>query len=480
MKQEMWSATELSRRIKAGKMTVQDAVELVYSNIEKKEKEYHCYITIRDKQEVLEEAAHLQQEISEGKYADSPIAGVPAALKDNLCLEGMKMTCASRMLEHFVAPYTADAVRRLTKAGVLIIGKTNMDEFSMGNTTTSSYFGPTLNPAARGCIPGGSSGGSAAAVAAGECFFSLGSETGGSVRQPAAHCGLVGLKPTYGMVSRHGLVAYASSLDQIGPLTSTVEDCAAVLSVIAGKDEKDSTSVECQGYDFLSGMKDGIAGCKVALPAEYLVEAVSPEIRTALQETVAKLETAGAAVTKIELGMTEYLVPMYYCIVAAEASSNLARFDGIRYGYRTKTVCADAQELMEVSRAEGFGKEVKNRILLGTGVLYGENYEKYYRKALEGKELLKRRFDEIFLEYDYILAPVAPTSAPEIGAKKTQIQSYLEDIYTVPANLTGIPAISIPAGVDEKGRPVGVQLMADKFREQELFRAAYALEQQGR
>ena len=217
MNQEMWSATELSRRIKAGKMTVQDAVELVYSNIEKKEKEYHCYITIQDKQEVLEEAAHLQQEISEGKYADSPIAGVPAALKDNLCLEGMKMTCASRMLEHFVAPYTADAVRRLTKAGVLIIGKTNMDEFSMGNTTTSSYFGPTLNPAARGCIPGGSSGGSAAAVAAGECFFSLGSETGGSVRQPAAHCGLVGLKPTYGMVSRHGLVAYASSLDQIGP-----------------------------------------------------------------------------------------------------------------------------------------------------------------------------------------------------------------------------------------------------------------------
>lgn len=472
-----WSATELSRRIKSGETTVQEAVELVYHNIEEKETEYRCYITVREKKEVLEEAGCLQKDIQAGKYADSPIAGVPVALKDNLCAEGMRMTCASRMLENFVAPYTAEAVKRLKDAGALIIGKTNMDEFSMGNTTTTSYFGITRNPMAPGCVPGGSSGGSAAAVAAGECFFALGSETGGSVRQPAAHCGLVGLKPTYGTVSRHGMVAYASSLDQIGPLTNTVEDCAAVLSVIAGKDEKDSTSVERNSCDFLSGMKDGIKGRKVALPSEYLSEGVQPEIREALKKTVGQLKEAGAVAEVIELGMTEYLVPMYYIIVAAEASSNLARFDGVRYGHRTSAMCENTQEMTELSRAEGFGKEVKKRILLGTNLLYGENYEGYYKKALKVKELLKQRFAEIFSDYDYILAPVAPTTAPEIGAKKTQIQSYLEDIYTVPANLTGIPAISVPAGKDDNGRPVGIQLMADRFCEKELLQAAYVLEQ---
>lgn len=477
MSQKLWSATELSRHIKNGDMTVMDAVELVFKNIEEKEAEYRCYITVKEKEKVLEEARRLQQKIAAGEYADSPIAGVPVALKDNLCVEGQKMTCASKMLEEFVAPYTAEAVQRLLDAGALIIGKTNMDEFSMGNTTTTSYFGPTLNPSAPGCIPGGSSGGSAAAVAAGECFFALGSETGGSVRQPAAHCGLVGLKPTYGTISRHGMVAYASSLDQIGPLTNTVEDCAAVLSVIAGKDKKDSTSVERGDYDFLSGMKDGIRGRKVALPKEYLADSVQAEIRDALRSTVKQLQDEGAEVAEIELGMTEYLVPMYYIIVAAEASSNLARFDGVKYGYRTGVPCESPQEMTETSRAEGFGEEVKKRILLGTNVLYGENYEKYYLKALKAKQLLKQRFEEIFAEYDYILAPVAPTTAPELGAKKTPIQSYLEDIYTVPANLTGIPAISVPAGKDGKGRPIGIQLMADRFQEKELIRAAWVLEQ---
>ena len=477
MSQRLLSATELSRRIKSGTMTVMDAVELVYKNIEEKETEYRCYITVKEKKKALEEARCLQQEITAGKYADSPIAGVPAAIKDNLCVKGQKMTCASKMLEEFVAPYTAEAVQRLLDAGVLIIGKTNMDEFSMGNTTTTSYFGATVNPAAPKCVPGGSSGGSAAAVAAGECFFALGTETGGSVRQPAAHCGLVGLKPTYGTVSRYGMVAYASSLDQIGPLTGTVEDCAAVLSVIAGKDEKDSTSVECRRDDLLSGMKDGIRGKKVALPVEYLTEGVQEEIREALRGTVKKLWAEGAEVVEVELGMTEYLVPMYYIIAAAEASSNLARFDGVKYGYRTAKPCEGPQEMTELSRAEGFGREVKKRILLGTNVLYGENYETYYLKALKAKELLKQRFAEVFAEYDYILAPVAPATAPELGTKKTQMQSYLEDMYTVPANLTGIPAISVPAGTDGKGRPIGIQLMADRFREMDLIRAAWVLEQ---
>jgi len=473
-----WSATEWSRRIKAGEMTVREAAELVYERIEKNEKNYHCYITVKEKAVLLAEAERLQQRIDNGEFSESPIAGVPVALKDNLCAEGMRMTCASRMLESFVAPYTAEAVRRLSEAGALIIGKTNMDEFSMGNTTETSFFGETGNPAAPGCVPGGSSGGSAAAVAAGECVFALGSETGGSVRQPAAHCGVVGLKPTYGTVSRYGMVAYASSLDQIGPLTNTVEDCAAVLSVIAGKDEKDATSVAREDYDFLAGLKDGIAGCRVALPKEYLAEGIHEDVKQALLAAAAALEAAGATVTETELGMTEQLVPMYYCIASAEASSNLARYDGIRYGHRTGDY-GSVQELVARSRAEGFGAEVKRRILLGTQVLHGENYENYYLRALKTKEILKRRFEELFATYQYILAPVAPATAPKLGETKTLLQKYLEDIFTVPANLTGIPAISVPFGRDKKQHPIGIQLMADRFCEKELFRAAYVLEQAG-
>lgn len=479
MECKTWSAVELSRKIKAGELTVMDAVEQIYQRIDENEQQLHCYISLESKEELMQQARKLQKEIEEGKYQDSPIAGVPAALKDNLCVQGKKMTCASKMLEDYVAPYTAEAVRRLEAAGVLFVGKTNMDEFSMGNTTESSYFGKTQNPRKPGHVPGGSSGGSAAAVAAGECFFSLGSETGGSVRQPGAYCGVVGLKPTYGTISRYGMVAYASSLDQIGPLTNTVEDCAAVLSVIAGKDEKDSTSVERKSYDFLSGLKNGIAGKKVALPTEYLADGVQPEIREALKKTERELEKQGAVVTEITMGMTEYLVPMYYSIVAAEASSNLARFDGIKYGYHTDSY-DNLQEYVKKNRTEGFGAEVRKRIMLGNLMLYGENYEKYYEKALKARVLLKQKMNEIFSEFDYILAPVAPTTAPEIGAKKTQVQGYLEDIYTVPANLAGIPAITVPVGTDAKGLPIGIQFMADSCREAELFQVAYALEQAGK
>ncbi len=477
MEQEIYSAVVLSGKIKRQEMTVEEAAECVYRMIETQEAENKCYITLRDKEEVLSEARKLQQEILRGNYADSPLAGVPVAIKDNLCIEGMRMTCASRMLENFVAPYTAEAVTRLKNAGALIIGKTNMDEFSMGNTTETSYFGATKNPRAKGCVPGGSSGGSAAAVAAGECVVALGSETGGSVRQPASYCGLVGLKPTYGRVSRHGMAAYASSLDQIGPLTNTVEDCAAVLSVIAGKDEKDATSSERPVEDYLSELRSGVMGRKIALPKEYLSEGIQPEIRNAIKKTAALLESEGAAVEETELGLTRYLVPMYYVIAASEASSNLSRYDGAAYGYRaehTDTI----QEMTEKSRAEGFGIEVKRRILLGTYMLYGDNYEKYYQKACRAKEILKKRMHEIFSGYDFILAPVAPTTAPGFGEKKTQMQKYLEDIYTVPANLAGIPAISIPAGKDEKGHPVGIQLMADQFCEKQLLQAAYVVEQQ--
>ncbi len=476
MLQKKYSAVELSRRIKSGEVTVEEAVEAVYAAIEEKEKECHAFLMIRDKDEVLNEARQLQKEIRAGRYKKSPIAGVPMALKDNLCVEGTKTTCASRMLENFEAPYTATAVKKLKTAGALFIGKTNMDEFSMGNTTKTSCFGYTKNPRNTEHVPGGSSGGSAAALAAEECWFSLGSETGGSVRQPAAHCGLVGIKPTYGTVSRYGLIAYASSLDQIGVFGKTVEDCGAVLATIAGWDEKDSTSVRREDYDFTADIGKDVRGMKLLLPLEYLADDIQPEIKEALLTAVEKMQAEGAEVTFAQIGMTEYLIPMYYSIVAAEASSNLARFDGVKYGYRV----ADAENLKEMterSRTEGFGREVRRRLLLGTYVLSGEAYETCYLKALKAKEMLRSRFDEIFAEYDFILAPVAPTTAPRLDAQKSQVQGFLEDIFTVPANLTGIPAISVPAGVDKAGLPIGIQLMANRFEERKLLRGAYVLEQ---
>ncbi len=480
MKKQFMSAVTLAADIRAGRVTVKDAVEAVYEEIEKREEECHAYLYLRDKEEVLLEAERLQADIFAGKYADSMIAGVPVAVKDNICMEGYPTTCASKMLENFVPPYSATAVKRLQEAGALILGKTNMDEFGMGSTTETSYFGVTRNPHNPERVPGGSSGGSAAAVAAGECVFSIGSDTGGSIRQPGSYCGLVGIKPTYGTVSRYGLIAYTSSLEQIGPMTNTVEDCAAVLQIIAGKDDRDSTSVDVQKRDYLSLLKQGVENLRIGLPSDFLVEGVQREVAEAVRQAAALLERLGAKVEEFELGMSEYVVPIYCTITAAEASSNLARFDGVKYGHRTEEYTS-LQEMGAKSRAEGFGREVTKRILLGTEILGEGNYERFYEKAVYGQKLLRKTYEKAFEKYDVILGPVAPRTAPVIAEKnKDTLTSRLEDIYTVPANLTGIPAITVPFGKDDAGMPIGIQLLADHFREDILFRAAYSLEQNKR
>lgn len=474
----MISAVELAKRIRNGKITVEEIVNNVYASIEAKEKEYHCYISLRDKEEVLQEAKILQEEILAGKYSMSSIAGLPVAVKDNICTKGQKTTCASKMLADFIPVYSAEVVHRLQNAGVLIIGKTNMDEFGMGSTTKTSYFGATKNPYDIARVAGGSSGGSACAVANGECIFSIGSDTGGSVRQPASYCGIVGLKPTYGTVSRYGLIAYTSSLEQIGPMANTVEDCAAILEVLAGIDKKDMTSIERENYDFTSALGQSIEGKRVALPKEFFVDGVQEEIKQAVYLAAEHFRKLGAIVEEIELGMSEYVVPVYCVITAAEASSNLARFDGVKYGYRTKEY-NNLQEMYEKTRTKGFGEEVQKRILLGSLVLSEEYYEKYYKKAKKLQKLLKRTYKNVFQTYDVILGPVAPRTAPMLLEQQPNaLMSRLEDIYTVPANLVGIPAISVPFGTDKKGLPIGVQLMADHFQERLLLQMAYALERE--
>ncbi len=473
----MKSAVTLARQIKNGELTVEAVVESVYASIEAKEKDYHCYISLREKQEVLKEAKVLQEEIVAGKYATSSIAGIPVAIKDNICTKGFKTTCASKMLENFEPVYSAEVVHRLQQAGAIIIGKTNMDEFGMGSTTETSYFGVTKNPYDSTRVAGGSSGGSATALANEECIIAIGSDTGGSVRQPASYCGIVGLKPTYGTVSRYGLIAYTSSLEQIGPMTNTVEDCAFVLEVLAGADEKDMTSYKRESHDFTSALGQSIAGKKVAIPKDFLVEGVQEEIKQAVYLAGEQLRKQGAIVEEIELGMSEYAVPIYCVITAAEASSNLARFDGVKYGYRTKEYHS-LQEMYEKSRTEGFGEEVQKRILFGSLVLSEEYYEDYYKKAKKLQGALKRTYANVFQTYDIILGPVAPRTAPKIGeSKKDVLMNRLEDIYTVPANLVGIPAISVPFGKDNEGLPIGVQLMANHYEEKLLLQMAYALEQ---
>ncbi len=473
----MKSAVALARQIKKGELTVEEVIESVYASIEAKEQEYHCYISLRDKQEVLQEAKVLQKEILAGKYENSSIAGIPVAVKDNICTKGLKTTCASKMLEQFEPVYSAEVVHRLQQAGAIIIGKTNMDEFGMGSTTETSYFGVTKNPYDSTKVAGGSSGGSAAALANGECLIAIGSDTGGSVRQPASYCGIVGLKPTYGTVSRYGLIAYTSSLEQIGPMTNTVEDCAVLLEILAGADEKDMTSSERESYDFTSALGQSIAGKKVAIPKDFLVEGVQEEIKKAVYLAGEQFRKQGAIVEEIELGMSEYAVPVYCVITAAEASSNLARFDGVKYGYRT-TEYHSLQEMYEKSRTEGFGEEVQKRILFGSLVLSEAYYDDYYKKAKKLQYALKRTYANVFQNYDIILGPVAPRTALKIGKfKKDVLLNRLEDIYTVPANLVGIPAISVPFGKDNEGLPIGVQLMANHYEEALLLQMAYALEQ---
>lgn len=468
------TAVQLGKKIKEKEVTCEEALTAVFAQIERQESSLHCYVTL-EKEKALKQAREIQIKIDEGQLA-GPLAGVPAAVKDNMCIEGMRTTCSSKILENFVPTYTAEAVENLRKAGAVIIGKTNMDEFAMGSTTETSAFGVTRNPWNTEHVPGGSSGGSCAAVAAGECFYALGSDTGGSIRQPSSFCGVTGIKPTYGTVSRYGLIAYGSSLDQIGPVAKDVSDCAAILETLAGQDPKDSTSVRRSSYDFTSALVDDVKGMRIGVPQSYLGEGLDLEVREAVLDAARVLKEKGAVVEYFDLKLTDYAIPAYYVIASAEASSNLSRFDGVKYGYRTPDY-EGLHSMYKKSRSEGFGPEVKRRIMLGSFVLSSGYYDAYYLKALRTKALIKQEFDRAFGRYDVILAPASPDTAPRLGESlRDPLKMYLGDIYTISVNLAGLPGISVPCGRDSRGLPIGLQLIGDCFKEKDIIRAAYAYE----
>ena len=466
------TAVELAKEIKAGKTTAVEAMKAVLEQIEKTEETYHCYITI-DKEKAMQAAKEAQEKIEAGTLT-GPLAGVPVAIKDNLCTKGVVTTCASKILENFVPQYDAEAVVKLQEAGAVMIGKTNMDEFAMGSTTETSAYGVTKNPRNPEHVPGGSSGGSAAAVAADECFFALGSDTGGSIRQPASYCGVVGMKPTYGTVSRYGLVAYGSSLDQIGPLCKDVTDCATIMEVIASHDLKDSTSVERKDTDFTSALVDDVKGMRIGIPKDYFGEGLDPDVKASVLNAVEVLKAKGAIVEEFDLSLVEYAIPTYYTIAAAEASSNLARYDGVRYGLRIEE--KDVVTSFKATRSQGFGPEVKRRIMLGTYALSAGYYDAYYLKALKVRNLIKQDYDRVFEKFDCLITPTAPSTALTRGQNMDPLSLYKQDICTIPSNLAGIPALSIPYGTVGE-MPVGVQLLGKAFGESTLLRVAYALEQ---
>ena len=471
------SASELSRKIKAGEITAPEAAEAALAQIRACEGTLNSFITW-DEEDVRRQAMEVEQGIREGRFS-GPLAGVPVAVKDNLCTRGMRTTCASRMLESFVPSYEAEAVARLRRAGALILGKTNMDEFAMGSTSETSAFGPVKNPWNPAYAPGGSSGGSCSAVASGEAFCALGSDTGGSIRQPSAYCGVVGLKPTYGRVSRYGLVAYASSMDQIGPIARSVEDCAVLLEAIAGRDEKDSTSQAQENTGFAAAVRQGAAGLRIGIPRDCFAQGQDPETERAVRAAAQALAEQGAVLEDFDLGILRYAVPAYYIIACAEASSNLARFDGIRYGFRTEEKKLLA--MYNKTRANGFGAEVKRRIMLGTLALSADYYEACYQKALRTKACIVQAFKEAFARYDLILCPSAPSDAPVLGQSlKGSWNREPSDIDTVAANLAGLPGISVPCGLSSRGMPVGVQLLAGWFQEKKLLAAAGAYEKSRR
>lgn len=469
------TAVELAKAIKEGKTTAVEAMEAVIAQIERTESEYNCYVTF-DKEAALNEAKEAQKKIEAGTL-NGLLAGVPVAIKDNMCTEGVLTTCSSKILENFIPQFSSEAVIRLKEAGAVIIGKTNMDEFAMGSTTETSAFGVTKNPRNPQHVPGGSSGGSAAAVAANEAFCALGSDTGGSIRQPASYCGVVGMKTTYGTVSRYGLIAYGSSLDQIGPLTKDVADCAAIMEVIAAHDPKDSTSIKREDTNFTAALVNDVKGIKIGIPKDYFGEGLDLEVKEAVLKAAEVLKEKGAIVEEFDLSLVEYAIPAYYTIAAAEASSNLERFDGVKYGYRAKD-CEGLHNMYKKTRSEGFGAEVKRRIMLGSFVLSSGYYDAYYLKALRVKAMIKKAFDAAFAKYDVILAPVAPTTAPKLGASLSDpIKMYLGDIYTISVNLAGLPGISVPCGNDSKGLPIGVQMIGNSFSEKTLIQTAYTYEQ---
>ena len=468
------TALELGKKIKAGEITSLQATEAVIKQIKAVEEQVHSYVTL-DEEGAMKRAKEVQAQIEAGTLT-GPLAGVPAAIKDNMCTKDMRTTCSSKILENFVPTYTAEAVLNLEKAGAVILGKTNMDEFAMGSTTETSYYGVTRNPWNTEHVPGGSSGGSCAAVAANECFYALGSDTGGSIRQPSSFCGVTGIKPTYGTVSRYGLIAYGSSLDQIGPVAKDVSDCAAILEAISSHDLKDSTSMARTDCDFTSALKDDVKGMKIGIPSSYFGEGLDEEVRATILKAADILKEKGAIVETFDLGLVDYAIPAYYVIASAEASSNLSRFDGIKYGYRTKEY-EGLHNMYKKTRSEGFGPEVKRRIMLGSFVLSSGYYDAYYLKALRTKTLIKKEFDKAFAKYDLILAPASPDTAPKLGASLSDpLKMYLGDIYTISVNLAGLPGMTVPCGTDSKGLPIGMQLIGDCFKEKNIIRAGYAFE----
>ena len=466
---------ELQEKLKNNEVTITEIMDAYINRINEKEPEVEAFITTY-LEEAKAKARDVEDKVKSGEITGD-FAGIPIGIKDNICMKGTKTTCASKMLENFVAPYDASVIEKLKDENLISLGKLNMDEFAMGSSTENSYFKKTKNPWDLNKVPGGSSGGSAAAVAANLVPWALGSDTGGSIRQPASLCGVVGLKPTYGLVSRFGLVAFASSLDQIGPITKDVTDSAMLLNLIAGHDEKDSTSMDIEKKDYTKSLVNDVKGMRIGFPKEYLGEGINNEVKQAILDVAKKYEEMGAIIEDCSLDIGKYATAVYYIIACAEASSNLGRFDGIRYGYRTEKF-ENLKDIYKNSRSEGFGSEVKRRIILGTYVLSSGYYDAYYKKAQKVRTAIRSAYDELFGKYDLLLTPTSPTTAFKIGEKSNNpLEMYLADIYTVPVNIGGLPGMSIPCSLDSQGMPIGFQLIAKPFDEETIFRAAYTYEQ---
>ena len=469
------TALETGRLIKEGKLTSVDATKAVLDSIAATDKDINAYITVIA-DAALKRAAEVDADIAAGRLT-GPLAGVPISIKDNICTKGVKTTCASKILGDFEPPYDATVIEKLNAAGMVIVGKLNMDEFAMGSTTETSFYGATRNPWNTERVPGGSSGGAAAAVAAGSAVCAIGSDTGGSIRQPSSYCGVTGMKPTYGTVSRYGLIAYASSLDQMGPVAKDAADCAALLDVISGRDEHDGTSLDVEHKSYLDALSGDVRGLKIGIPSECFSDGLDPDVKASVLAAAESFKALGAEVEYFPLPLIQYAVPTYYIVATAEASSNLSRFDGVKYGWRAEDYDG-LNDLYVKTRTEGFGEEVKSRILLGTFSLSTGYYDAYYKKALQVKSLIKGAFDEAFEKYDIILCPTAPTTAPKLGESLSdKLKMYLSDIYTVSVNLAGLPGISLPCGFDKNAMPIGVQLIGQALDDAKVLNAAYAYQQ---
>ena len=475
MKLYEYTAHELAEMLNKKEISSEELTKAYYDRIKEKDEEVKAYVSlIEDK--ALKRAKQVDEKRAKNENVEK-YAGIPIGIKDNMCIRNTKTTCSSKMLENFVSPYNATVIDKLNSEDLVFLGKLNMDEFAMGGSTEYSAFFKTHNPWDLSRVPGGSSGGSAAAVAAKMAPWTLGSDTGGSIRQPSSLCGVVGLKPTYGLVSRYGLVAFASSLDQIGPITKDVTDAAILLNLIAGHDEKDSTSLKLEKKDYTLSLKNDVKGMKIGIPKEYIGEGINEEVKNAILEVAKKYEEMGAIVEECSLDVGKYATAVYYIIACAEASSNLGRFDGIRYGYRSENF-ENLKDIYKNSRSEGFGPEVKRRIILGTYVLSSGYYDAYYKKAQKVRTVIKNAYNELFQKYDLLLTPTSPTTAFKIGEKSNNpLEMYLADICTVPVNIAGLPGMSIPCSLDSKGLPIGFQLISNSFQEEKIFRAAYSYEQ---